>query len=595
MRLVLRPVLSFVVLVALAIAVLQIFGRGAFALLGYAEPAVNQLLAERRIAVRGLAGAWRGLNPVLRIDRVVMPAGHADNVYVELDLIETLARGRPVLFRARVADGALRLEKQGAGPWGLAGMPRGSGFDPIPWLTETDQLQLQGELTLARLPSVSATGAPAGQDSNDAPGAAARAPAVAAFAATYTGVNRDGRGRHSVTVKNLGDDCVAPCELRLELARDSAWVLGDDDTAITLQGERFVLPMAVLGAARITLDEIELGWNGIAPAPIGGQAVAALHGTVGRAAVPFALDLAGAARGDGEAAWGELRTFTLTQGDNTLALGPVRMRVDDDAVHAALPELQLGAVAEVLKGVLAGNEVASRWLSALALDGRVSGLRLHLPFDTHLLGYRFDLDRFAMDGHRGVPWVRNGQGRVYGATPLFTGRPQAEVGNIIELALDSVDLAAAFPEHLRDSFAVDSARGVIQAFVRRDEIALRAADLSVQFEGVSARGSLGISRLGKDERDRRLAALVAVDRIDVPTARRLVSVRLPPRLYQFLTAAPMSGTLVDARLAYQGQFRTTPAERGRRLEIAGGVRDGGIVSLNWLHSAQHVPEYWLGF
>src|SRR5262245_1574056 len=97
LHLIVRPLLSFVVLAALVFALLQGTGRIVFALLDRLEVVVNQVLATRDITVDGLAGSWRGFNPIVRVAHVALPAGHLENVYVETDLLRTLFDGRLVL------------------------------------------------------------------------------------------------------------------------------------------------------------------------------------------------------------------------------------------------------------------------------------------------------------------------------------------------------------------------------------------------------------------------------------------------------------------------------------------------------------------
>ena len=55
MHLLLRPLLSFIVLVVLAIAVLEVFGRVGLALLPHAEPMLNLLLSPRGVQLVGPA------------------------------------------------------------------------------------------------------------------------------------------------------------------------------------------------------------------------------------------------------------------------------------------------------------------------------------------------------------------------------------------------------------------------------------------------------------------------------------------------------------------------------------------------------------
>ena len=73
-------------------------------------------------------------------------------------------------------------------------------------------------------------------------------------------------------------------------------------------------------------------------------------------------------------------------------------------------------------------------------------------------------------------------------------------------------------------------------------------DVAGRTGGSEIRGSLGISRLGRqdgDDSDKRIVALADIDRITVAEARRFVPYVLQPRLYEWLTQTPMDGVMSD--------------------------------------------------
>lgn len=547
MHLLLRPLLSFIVLVVLAIAVLEVFGRVGLALLPHAEPMLNLLLSPRGVQLVGVEGEWRYLNPVLRVRRVELNAGHLQGVHAELDLVDSLLRGHLVLYRARVEDAALRLRKTGSGPWRLADMPVGDGYDPLPLIERADQLQFAGTLALQRDHGASST-----------------------VGLTWVGTRRAGVSRHSVRLDNRTETCTAPCAVSLEIARRAPWGQAAPDTQLTIKADGFVLPEPLLGRGRVVLDEFELGWEGDAPDARGGWLVARVRGALdGGADSGFSLSLRGTARGDEARAWGTLDAVEITLGDARLVLPPVRVLRDERALHAALDSVDPAGAIGLIRRIGRNQEPLQRWLDALAPAATVSDIRLQYAFATRALGYRFDVDDLSLEGYKGVPFLRRASGQVTGVTPPLDAGALAAAGHRLRLDVAASDFEVGFPELLADRFDVSSAAGRFTAYVRRGTISLRAPDVDVRFADVHARGGLAISRVGPDERDRRLAALVAVDAIDVPTARRLVPLKLSPKLYRFLTEAPMDGDVRSARLAYQGQFRAAPEERGRRLEIAG--------------------------
>ncbi|MGA1371569.1 MAG: YhdP family protein [Pseudomonadales bacterium] len=547
MHLLLRPLLSFIVLVVLAIAVLEVFGRAAVALLPHAEPMLNLLLSPRGVQLRGVEGEWRHLNPVLKVQRVELNAGRLDDVHAELDLIESLIRGHVVVFRARVQDGALRLRKTGSGPWRLADMPGGDGFDPLPLIERADQLQFSGTVSLQR-----DQGAPS------------------ALAVSWIGTHREGLSRHRVHLANLDQDCSAPrCEASFDIARRAGWTRAVPDLQLTVKASGFVVPAPLLGRGRLALDELDLGWDGASPQARGGWLAARVRGALDAGDPGFSAAVSGSARGDQAQQWGSIDSLLVTHGEQRLALQPIRVLRNRDGVHAALDSLDLPSTVALLESAARNSEPLRRWLQALAPAAIVSDIRLVYPFATRALGYRFDVRDLALDGYKGVPYLRHASGRVTGVTPPLDGGSLADAGHRLQLDVAADDFRIGFPDLLSDVFDVTRAVGQIRAYVRRETVSLRAPALDVRFADVHATGGLAISRMGPDERDRRLAALVAVDAIDVPTARRLVPLKLPPKLYEFLTGAPMDGEIRGGRLAYQGQFRAAPDDRGRRLEIAG--------------------------
>ena len=554
MHLLLRPLLSFIVLVVLAIAVLEVFGRVGLALLPHAEPMLNLLLSPRGVQLVGVEGEWRYLNPVLRVRRVELNAGHLNGVHAELDLVDSLMRGRLVLYRARVEDAALRLRKTGSGPWRLADMPIGDGFDPLPLIERADQLQFAGTLALQRDHGAAST-----------------------LGMSWVGTRRAGVSRHSVRLENRNESCTAPCAVALEIARRAPWGPATPDTQVTIKAAGFVVPEPLLGRARLALDELDLGWDGDAPASRGGWLVARVRGALdGGADAAFSISLRGSARGDDARQWGRLDSLVVTHGEDRLALPAVRVLMDAKGVHAAFDSVDLTGAIGLIRRIGRNQEPLQRWLDALAPAAAVSDVRLQYSFATRALGYRLDVADLALQGYKGVPYLRRASGRITGVTPPLDAGSLADAGHRLRLDVAASDFQIGFPELLADVFDVTSAAAHFTAYVRRGMISLRAPDFDVRFADVHATGGLAISRVGPDERDRRLAALVAVDRIDVPTARRLIPLKLPPKLYRFLTEAPMDGDIRSARLAYQGQFRAAPEERGRRLEIAGDFEDARL-------------------
>ena len=87
------------------LAIVQVSGRLASAYAGVLTPQFNAVLAPYRAEVSGVSGDWRGFNPVLRIQRVSFAAGDLQNLYVELDFVQSLTRWKPIFRRFYSQEG----------------------------------------------------------------------------------------------------------------------------------------------------------------------------------------------------------------------------------------------------------------------------------------------------------------------------------------------------------------------------------------------------------------------------------------------------------------------------------------------------------
>jgi uncharacterized protein YhdP len=554
LHLIVRPLLSFIVLAALVFALLQGTGRVVFALLDRLETVVNQVLGARDITVAGLQGSWRGFNPIVRIARVDLPAGRFENLYVEPDLLRSLFDGRLVLYRGKVGAAELALEPTPAGGWRLRGMPAGNGFDPIALLTGTDQLEFRGSLAFVRDP-------------------------IAPFRldVEYAASNRSGMGRHRLLLRNGADDCAAPCELRLDVRRqeDRWFPVQDARSALSASATNFVIGSALARFATVQLDALEVDWRGSEESSLG-RGLLFASGTRTADGRPFVARANAVSGGREGRHWGEISKLEITQDDKRLDVPPIAVDLDDDVLHATVGSLPVAELARLLKSALAGNEVASRWLNALALDAQVSDLHAFYRIPTREVGYALTLDDFNINGYKGVPTIRQGSGSLRGFTTLGTGRPQFDVGHAIRIDFDTRDMGVAFPDQLHANWRLPYARGQLLAWFRRDEFRMRGLDMAAQIGASAITGSVGIARVGKDERDRRVAALGRFDRMTVAEGRDFVPFTLQPRTYEWLTATPAEGIMTNGSVAYQGWFRVPPGVPGRRLEIAGDVADGRI-------------------
>ena len=77
------------------IVVTAIYPRGPGADYFFASeftPQLNSMLASKRISLEGVQAQWRGINPVVQVQKVTFGAGQFQNLELELDSLESLIR-----------------------------------------------------------------------------------------------------------------------------------------------------------------------------------------------------------------------------------------------------------------------------------------------------------------------------------------------------------------------------------------------------------------------------------------------------------------------------------------------------------------------
>ena len=153
-RYVFRPLFVFLTFIMVLLAIVQASGRFAMYALYLFENEVNAVLVSRQINTHGLEGDWRGLNPVLRIEKVSFPAGVVTGVEVEIDVLESMLRSALIPQRVYIASADVHLEQIDSG-WQLRGMVGENDIDVTQMLRHVDDLAGLLKLHLASLEGIS--------------------------------------------------------------------------------------------------------------------------------------------------------------------------------------------------------------------------------------------------------------------------------------------------------------------------------------------------------------------------------------------------------------------------------------------------------
>ena len=152
-RYLLRPLFVFITFVLVLTALVQASGRFTMATLHLFESEINALAETQGVSLRGLTGDWHYFNPVVRVAEVSFPGGSAQNVRLELDLLESAWHNALVARHLAAGDVALRL-KQTATGWALDAPLQEQQFDPTLLLENSAEISARAQLTLTNRRSV---------------------------------------------------------------------------------------------------------------------------------------------------------------------------------------------------------------------------------------------------------------------------------------------------------------------------------------------------------------------------------------------------------------------------------------------------------
>lgn len=535
-RLLAHPLAGYLALLLLIAAVLQGGGRLGMWLLDDFEGAVNAYLGEQT-QVKGLAGGWAGLNPVVRIRRVEAPAGWAEQVLLELDWMETLLRSRLIMRRLFVEEGRLNLAYVD-GRWTLAGS--GAQALDLNWrdlLNHTDEIRLRGRLAVA-----------------DAPGSELEVEVL--------GVNRD--GLHGFDLNLAQPDCGTGCQLALKWrSQPNRWSSPPAQRRLQASGQ-VALPAAYLPWLRMT-SSVGLAADGNwAQRGSDGGGLFTLgisQGDQGEgAATEFRARIS--ARSQANLHRAVIDDIQLLAGDRALSLNPMVARTDGQEASLWLDALPLEEVRELLIQALGEGGTAASWLTGAQPRGQLRNL--HFGIFKAGIAYAATLDGVQLAAHRGLPMLDAADGALIGY----------ERG--LSLTLNSEVVDAQFADSFTDTWRLRNLQGTIDGWFRDGYLGLRSTHFRTDLADGPVAGTLALAR-PPDRFGQRLSLLLTAARLQVPQAGVYVPYTIPAGLKQWLEDAPRHGALADFRLAYQGQVHTKPDDYSRRAAIAANLHGGEVL------------------
>ncbi len=555
-RFLFRPLFVFFTFCLVLLAIFQATGRFTMAALDLFEEEINTALNTQSISLEGLQGDWRGFNPVVRVARLVFPAGEVTGLEAELDVLESIFRSALIASLLAADEVALHVE-QVEGAWRLRGMqPQAQQFDVTDLLWHSDEMRGRIMLYLQ---------AASGQRDQ--------------LSGEVLITNRGGLHHVTAQVANpLSEETLNLSAWQ----RRAIWLIRDYAHGLTLEGALRV-PEAISAMPALTLRVQDAHYADQAGAGTGRLRLALegllLAGTNAELSTGVGVSLQ--RRKD---QWrGLVDQLDLLVNADELGLGPVYLAGHvPEPQPAGLPpgleligtqtpppvfslwvqQLNLSELGDFFVRHLGEWGPAGRWVRNLELQGTAHNLHGFFDLDEGL-GYMASLSDISMQGYKGAPTVANVQGQIW-------GHEQA-----IAIQVRGDDAYLGFPDLYTDGWSLDSVGGVVKAWFGEGYLGLRGTHLRARLGETDVGGGFAITRPG-EKYEQRLSLQVSGNHVDIALGKSLVPYKVPPALRDWLATGPRAGRLSDARFAMQGQVHVRPNELGRRLELMGELSGGHV-------------------
>ena len=580
-----RTAFLLLTVLAVCLALVQAGGRLLFAHLDQFEDRVNARLEKTGLAVNGLVGSWRYLNPSVSAATVTFGGGELNGLELELDIPESLWRNRLVARRLHVESARLRFVRTQSG-WRLDG--KAGDMELEEFFKHSDEVKLAGRIELA---GHSATGA-----------------VYAQIAATNRG-NRH-RWHATITPESLQPESPQPGSARVSLARKSSArvslarkssarvsLAGKSSARVSLAGKssarghpsqeescgcflvnldltdtggeqpagraRFLADSVSLAgelADALSLPEFLLGIDGRWTGDGSSAAVAADARILGGTSRPLNVAASAVAQAvGGDNTYRGVASLQATAGDASVAVDGIGVSGDAGGVGFWFASLDIAALNALLA---AGLGPHGHWFEGVAADGSMEAIQVHL--DGRGIAYQARLDGIFLSSYRGVPEVANGCGLLHGHFRAIR----------IDFHCEAVRFG--LPQYSENSWDFDVASGGANFWFEPGYLGVRG-DVEVALGGAAVGGGFALTR-PRDPLEGRFALLALADGVGMGLIKHHLPQELGTDLKAWLQSSLAAGQLNAASIVYYGhtQTQTRPGLRYRRFEVAGLVVDGKV-------------------
>jgi uncharacterized protein (TIGR02099 family) len=555
LRAVLRPLQLLLTALVVLLAIVTTSGRLLVAWLPELESRINTVLSGRGIELTGLDGRWHQLNPVIHVDQLRLPGGHASDVTMEVDVLESALHSTLIVRHLSAARIDLAPSRGGDGRWRLGDAAESSegGFPIEDFLRYSDGL---------RFPDVRVR--------FEAPLLRDGAASLAQFGEVRGQVMLANAGlRHSGELV-LRIDRGGSGELRLAYNLTDAWFGRPTNGAVVLDAERLAIdaPLGLaLGGLGATIDQFHAQWSFSGPTSTG-QLVLGAHDLVLPSGTLANVDLAlHGSTGRLGRRWDlAVDRLAVTSSHGAAHLDKTVVAVEKgltgwSTIDVELPSFDVAPVIGVVRDAAAKVHGVEEWLGGLEPRGRVDSAQARYRIDENTLDYVARISDLALQNSKGVPYVRNGAATVAGTERSVAVHLD---GDGVELGfLDFYDRPTLF-DHIEGSIVVWFVPGYL---------AIQGHDLAGSFASSGIHGQFTFGR-PSDPLEQRLLLALRINDIDGRAALGFVPREMPQALRDGLDQAIVGGQVDAADLVYHGHLRTIEGLPMRQAELRVDLHDG---------------------
>ncbi|MCR9278450.1 MAG: hypothetical protein NXH85_10795 [Pseudomonadaceae bacterium] len=533
----------FAVLLVL-LALVQLAGRIAMANIDRLEPRLISELDRFGIVPAGLKGRWHRLNPVLEIAELRIPGGHVRDLYVEIDFLESLFRGALTFRRLASPSASVSVFRDSNGDFSIPGLSR-DGDSSTAWRTtlrHSDRIQLDGVVSFVDgtglLSSIALELGSSGE--------------WFSHKLAVTAVDAQGG---EIALRQHERAGVLLWRPRAVAARiDSDGFAFDDALVARYQLAGFAFAQ-LKGFWRTTLDDRgELLSGGqlrlaLPPFEFGGE-------TTG------ATDITVLAHGIDE------ETIRLEVSDPQL-IGVVLpsyqaiARPEDGLLIGELGQADLSPVVSGLAANLAGNELLSRWLTELAIDGSFDGGQFAWQLGSGP-AFQFVVSDVDIDGYHGVPTLRAGGGS-------FLGNARSVRAQVTDTPVE-----LAFPDVFRQQWPLSSLSGALWFYFEPGYMGLKGVDLGATPSFSPVSGTFSLARPSQKSEE---SLYLSLQTGAVPYADTLdfIPYKLQQNIQSWITDNIRAGDAQRVNIALQTLAKPVNPDVDRRLEVLADVRGASVA------------------